>query len=242
MRRALVKRGPGYIPSESELEREWEALLESAGERIPRRQVDVGGEHWIGRVDYRDEGSPVIWEIDGRTHHQQLLDAARDACNCAVELTAAGLVPVTFTTDQIRGPDLITPAPARRTSASARSATTRSARARDRPPAAAVRESLASAGCASAAPARHAGARPKRSVVTTATAAVNLRTRRSIATCSRPRKGHRRDDASARTTRAPAGGRQAPPPPSSRLSVSSCRTIRPRPAPSARAARTRAAP
>jgi very-short-patch-repair endonuclease len=107
MRRARVKRGPGYIPSESELEREWEALLAKAGERIPRRQVDVGGEHWIGRVDYRDDGSPIVWEIDGRTHHQQLLDSARDARR-RVELTAAGLVPVTFTTDQIRNdPDWV---------------------------------------------------------------------------------------------------------------------------------------
>jgi very-short-patch-repair endonuclease len=101
MRRALVKRGPGYIPNESELEREWEALLEHAGEPLPRRQVEVGGEHWIGRVDYRDDKSPVIWEIDGRTHHQQLLDSTRDARRRA-DLTAAGLIPVTFTTEQIR--------------------------------------------------------------------------------------------------------------------------------------------
>lgn len=101
MRRALVKRGPGYIPSESELEREWERLLERAGEPVPRRQVDIGGEQWIGRVDYRDDSSPVVWEIDGRTHHQQLLDSARDTRR-RTELTAAGLIPITFTTEQIR--------------------------------------------------------------------------------------------------------------------------------------------
>ena len=101
MRRILAKRLPGYIPNESELEADFERLLESAGEPIPRRQVDVGGENWVGRVDYRDDDSPVVWEIDGRTHHQQLLDAERDAKRRA-ELTAAGLVPVEFKRHQIK--------------------------------------------------------------------------------------------------------------------------------------------
>jgi very-short-patch-repair endonuclease len=101
MRRILVKRSPGYIPNESELEADFERLLEKAGEPIPRRQVDVGGEKWVGRVDYRDDDSPVVWEIDGRTHHQQLLDAERDAKR-RTELTAAGLVPVEFKRHQIK--------------------------------------------------------------------------------------------------------------------------------------------
>ena len=101
MRRILAKRLPGYVPNESELEADFEHLLERAGEPIPRRQVDVGGEKWIGRVDYRDDDSPVIWEIDGRTHHQQLLDAERDAKR-RVELSAAGLIPVEFKRHQIK--------------------------------------------------------------------------------------------------------------------------------------------
>jgi very-short-patch-repair endonuclease len=101
MRRILAKRSPGYIPNESELEDDFERLLEQAGEPLPRRQVDVGGEQWIGRVDYRDDDSPVVWEIDGRTHHQQLLDAERDAKR-RTELTAAGLVPVEFKRHQIK--------------------------------------------------------------------------------------------------------------------------------------------
>jgi very-short-patch-repair endonuclease len=101
MRRILAKRSPGYVPNESELENDFERLLEQAGEPLPRRQVDVGGEKWVGRVDYRDDDSPVVWEIDGRTHHQQLLDAERDAKR-RVELTAAGLVPVEFKRHQIK--------------------------------------------------------------------------------------------------------------------------------------------
>jgi very-short-patch-repair endonuclease len=107
MRRILAKRLPGYTPNESELEADFEQLLEQAGEPIPRRQVDVGGEKWIGRVDYRDDNSPVVWEIDGRTHHQQLLDAERDAQR-RTELTAAGLIPVEFKRHQIKNqPDWV---------------------------------------------------------------------------------------------------------------------------------------
>ena len=107
MRRILAKRLPGYVPNESDLERDFEELLERAGETLPRRQVDVGGEKWIGRVDYRDDDSPVVWEIDGRTHHQQLLDAERDDQR-RTELTAAGLVVVQFKRHQIKNqPDWV---------------------------------------------------------------------------------------------------------------------------------------
>ena len=101
MRRILAKRSPGYVPNESELEADFERLLEAAGEPIPTRQVDLGGEQWIGRADYRDAGTPLVWEIDGRTHHQQLLDAERDAKR-RTELTAAGLIVVEVKRHQIK--------------------------------------------------------------------------------------------------------------------------------------------
>jgi hypothetical protein len=88
-RRVLEKLGPGKSATASELEDEFEALLIAAGEPIPERQVDVGGAKWIGRVDYRDRGTPVIFEIDGRTYHQQMLEAEADADRDA-ELAAAG--------------------------------------------------------------------------------------------------------------------------------------------------------
>jgi hypothetical protein len=91
MRKILAELGPGKMPNESDLEAEFEALLERAGEPVPTRQVDVGGDHWIGRVDYRDDGTPLLFEIDGRTWHQQQLEAEADAERDA-ELTAAGFV------------------------------------------------------------------------------------------------------------------------------------------------------
>jgi very-short-patch-repair endonuclease len=91
MRRILAKLGPGKPPSESELEDEFEALLGAANEPLPKRQVDVGGEHWIGRVDYRDEGTPLLYEVDGRTYHQQQLESAADEVRDA-ELAAAGFI------------------------------------------------------------------------------------------------------------------------------------------------------
>jgi hypothetical protein len=91
MRRVLAKLGPGKPPTGSELEDEFEALLEAANEPVPTRQVDVGGDDWIGRVDYRDEGTPLVYEIDGRTYHQQQLESEADRIRDA-ELAAAGLV------------------------------------------------------------------------------------------------------------------------------------------------------
>jgi very-short-patch-repair endonuclease len=56
---------------------------------MPEFEVNVGGEHWIGRVDavYRD--IRLVIELDSRRHHSSLLaqeaDAVRDA-----ELVRAG--------------------------------------------------------------------------------------------------------------------------------------------------------
>jgi hypothetical protein len=101
MRRVLAKLGPGKPATASELEDEFEALLEAAGEPIPDRQVDVGGEKWIGRVDYRDRGTPLVYEIDGRTYHQQQLESEADAERDA-ELAAAGLVLLRIKRHQIK--------------------------------------------------------------------------------------------------------------------------------------------
>jgi hypothetical protein len=89
MRRVLAKLGPGKMPSESALEIEFEEFLEAHDEPLPTRQANVGGEHWVGRADFRDEGTPVLMELDGRTYHQQELDREYDEERDA-ELAAAG--------------------------------------------------------------------------------------------------------------------------------------------------------
>jgi very-short-patch-repair endonuclease len=56
---------------------------------MPEFEVNLGGEHWVGRVDalYRD--IRLVIELDSRRHHSSLLaqeaDAVRDA-----ELVRAG--------------------------------------------------------------------------------------------------------------------------------------------------------
>lgn len=56
------------IPA-SELERAFRRLLRSAGLPMPRFEVDVGTDAWIGRVDALWEDVRVIVELDSRRHH-----------------------------------------------------------------------------------------------------------------------------------------------------------------------------
>ena len=60
------------------LERRFEHILRSAGVSLPRRQVDLGGHSWIGRVDYFDDEIKVIYEIDSIAHHTSLTDRVHD--------------------------------------------------------------------------------------------------------------------------------------------------------------------
>ena len=81
------------------LERRFEWCLSSAGLVVPRRQVDIGGHRWIGRVDYIDADRPILWEIDSAAHHASLLDRLNDAKRDA-EALAAGYLEVVRITDE----------------------------------------------------------------------------------------------------------------------------------------------
>ncbi len=82
-------RGPGYRPPDSGLERRFEQILARHGEPRMRRQVDVGGEEWTGRVDFVDPELPLIIEVQSERHHGSLVDRAADARRIAT-LRAAG--------------------------------------------------------------------------------------------------------------------------------------------------------
>jgi hypothetical protein len=56
MREEVALRGDGYVPPASELEALGFDVLRRGGLPEPVRQFDVGGEHWIGRVDADPEG------------------------------------------------------------------------------------------------------------------------------------------------------------------------------------------
>ncbi len=76
LRELLDERGDDYVPPASNLERRFDTLLHRAGEPAMRRQVDSGGDRWVGRVDFRDEQRPLIVEVQSATYHSALVDQA----------------------------------------------------------------------------------------------------------------------------------------------------------------------
>lgn len=88
MRELLADRPVGYIAPASGLEARVAKLLDEVGIRT-RRQVDVGGDDWIGRVDLLVVGTKLIVEVDSHRFHTAHLDRERDAQRDAV-LRAAG--------------------------------------------------------------------------------------------------------------------------------------------------------
>jgi very-short-patch-repair endonuclease len=77
MRRLLADRAGAYVPPESNLEARFHAVAKEAGLELVR-QCDVGGDGWIGRVDYLDRNRRLVVEVDSDLHHTSLLDEAAD--------------------------------------------------------------------------------------------------------------------------------------------------------------------
>jgi very-short-patch-repair endonuclease len=100
MRRLLARRGDDYVPPASGLERRFARIL--ARDRLPamRRQVDVGGDGWVGRVDFRDRYLPLIVEVQSETYHSALSDRRRDAARSEA-LRAAGFEVVEVSEEQV---------------------------------------------------------------------------------------------------------------------------------------------
>lgn len=77
MRRLLADRAGAYIPPESNLEARFHAVAKDAGLSLVRQQ-NVGGDEWIGRVDFLDPQKRLVVEIDSDLHHTSALDEAAD--------------------------------------------------------------------------------------------------------------------------------------------------------------------
>lgn len=77
LRQFHAERGDGYTPPESGLEARVAKVLGNAGISV-RRQVDSGGEHWSGRVDFRHVTLPLVIEVQSGIHHSSLTDRADD--------------------------------------------------------------------------------------------------------------------------------------------------------------------
>ena len=100
MRVLLDERGDDYVPPASNLEHRFAAILEQAGEPPMRRQVDSGGDRWIGRVDFRDERLPLIVEVQSEAYHSALTDKHDDERRLA-SLRSAGFEVIEVTDTQV---------------------------------------------------------------------------------------------------------------------------------------------
>lgn len=98
MRELLDERPPGYVPPASGLEARVISLLDEAS-IATRRQVDLGGEHWIGRVDLLVVDASVVVEADSALHHSSLSDRRRDERRDS-QLTELGLRVVRVTDEE----------------------------------------------------------------------------------------------------------------------------------------------
>lgn len=99
MRALLDARPLGYIAPASGLEAQAVRIFEEAG-MSTRRQVDLGGDDWIGRVDLLVVGTNVVIEIDSARYHTALLDRQRDAQR-DLDLTKAGYLVIRVTDEEI---------------------------------------------------------------------------------------------------------------------------------------------
>lgn len=98
MRTLLAERPVGTVVPASGNERRFERVLAEAGETPLERQVDVGGDTWIGRCDFRCRETGLLVEVQSELFHTSVTDAAHDARREAA-LLAAGHPMVLFVWD-----------------------------------------------------------------------------------------------------------------------------------------------
>jgi very-short-patch-repair endonuclease len=95
MRDLLDARPDDWVPPASGLEGRTMRLLERAGLTRYERQVDIGGDEWVGRVDFVNRRDRIIIEVQSDRHHAAL-SSRRDDQERFARLRAAGyeVVPV----------------------------------------------------------------------------------------------------------------------------------------------------
>jgi very-short-patch-repair endonuclease len=93
MREFLERHDSMWTPPASNLEARFAELVRSHGLGPYRRQVDLGDDHWVGRVDFLHERFPLVVEVQSERYHTALLDRAHDARRLAA-LAAGGFTVV----------------------------------------------------------------------------------------------------------------------------------------------------
>lgn len=106
-RQLLSDRGVDFRPMESGLEAAFLQILVDAGLPEPERQVDLGGERWLARVDFFFRPARLVLEVDSDWFHTAALDVEADRRRDD-QLRAAGFEVVRVTEDEIRNrPDAV---------------------------------------------------------------------------------------------------------------------------------------
>jgi very-short-patch-repair endonuclease len=97
MRAVLAERPVGSVLPATGLEMRFEQVLAEGGQASLRRQVDLGGHEWIGRVDFYDATLGLVVEVDSLIHHggpmERASDARRDGALLAVGVRKVLRVP-----------------------------------------------------------------------------------------------------------------------------------------------------
>ena len=73
----LEVRGPNYVPPTNNLEGRMAQLADQAGIKL-RRQIDLGGETWDGRVDFIEDDVRLVVEVQSERYHSALCDQRAD--------------------------------------------------------------------------------------------------------------------------------------------------------------------
>jgi hypothetical protein len=89
MRVVMAERTGHYVPTESELEDLFLEVCRAFGLPTPERQIEVGNDRPIGRVDFVFRAARLIVEVDGRPWHDSVTDIVSDNWR-DLELEAAG--------------------------------------------------------------------------------------------------------------------------------------------------------
>jgi very-short-patch-repair endonuclease len=100
MRELLAERGPDYRPNDTNLEDRFQKLAREAGLHDLVRQWNLGGEEWLGRVDFVDEKRKLVIEVDSALYHDALIDQRADEARRAA-LTAAGYRVESFSDSEV---------------------------------------------------------------------------------------------------------------------------------------------
>ena len=104
----VSERDEQYRPPESGNESRLQWVLDRAGERRLRRQIDVGNdEEWLGRMDFADDGNPFVLQVDSERYHGALLDTERDLRQTEALEAAGYVVRHVWDTDLWHRPDLV---------------------------------------------------------------------------------------------------------------------------------------